>query len=138
MLMMVWNITWNISVRGAIKFVEQFPNWIVVQRGKKFNGKNMFDYFQGLLYGAAIGDALGLSTAQMSPDECCFHYDEGALCYQDIIIDKYRLQWEKGDWTTAFDQMVRTSMGEAWVVKWSSFLTCWVPVTKFSVTGLKF
>ena len=60
----------------------------------------------GLLYGAAIGDALGLSTAQMSADECCFHYDEGALSYQDIIIDKYRLQWEKGDWTTAFDQMV--------------------------------
>ena len=66
----------------------------------------LFD-FQGLLYGAAIGDALGLSTAQMSPDECHFHYDEGALHYQDIIVDKYRLQWEKGDWTTAFDQMVK-------------------------------
>ncbi|XP_071784253.1 uncharacterized protein [Asterias amurensis] len=64
------------------------------------------DKIVGLLYGAAIGDALGLSTAQMSADECCFHYDEGALSYQDIIIDKYRLQWEKGDWTTAFDQMV--------------------------------
>ncbi|XP_022095994.1 uncharacterized protein LOC110982117 [Acanthaster planci] len=64
------------------------------------------DKIVGLLYGAAIGDALGLSTAQMSPDECRFHYDKGALQYQDIIIDKYRLQWDKGDWTTPFDQMV--------------------------------
>ncbi|XP_038061328.1 uncharacterized protein LOC119732034 [Patiria miniata] len=64
------------------------------------------DKIVGLLYGAAIGDALGLSTAHMSPDECRFHYDEGALQYNDIIIDKYRLQWKKGDWTTPFDQMV--------------------------------
>ncbi len=60
----------------------------------------------GLLYGAAIGDALGLATMNMTRDECNFYYDAETLNYSDIISDKHRLHWDKGDWTTAFDQMV--------------------------------
>ena len=60
----------------------------------------------GLLYGAAIGDALGLATVNMTQDECNFYYDDDSLNYNDIITDKHRLHWDKGDWTTSFDQMV--------------------------------
>ena len=58
------------------------------------------------MYGAAIGDALGLATVNMTQDECKFYYDKTSLNYSDIVTDKQRLHWEQGDWTTAFDQMV--------------------------------
>ncbi|XP_072027621.1 uncharacterized protein [Amphiura filiformis] len=65
----------------------------------------LMDKIVGLVYGAAIGDALGLATMNMTRDECNFYYDEESLNYADIITDKHRLHWVKGDWTTAFDQM---------------------------------
>ncbi|XP_072175709.1 uncharacterized protein [Diadema setosum] len=68
----------------------------------------LMDKVVGLLYGAAIGDALGLCTAWLTSDECRFHYDQGTLHPNQRISDKHRLQWEKGDWTTAFDQMILT------------------------------
>ena len=60
----------------------------------------------GLIYGAAIGDALSLATEGLMQDECSFHYSPDTLTYSDIIRDEYRTYWKKGDWTVAFDQMV--------------------------------
>lgn len=60
----------------------------------------------GLLYGSVIGDALGVATEFLSPDECRFHYDELNLSYGDIIRDEHRVHWSKGDWTSNSDQMV--------------------------------
>ncbi|XP_003730245.1 uncharacterized protein LOC100888319 [Strongylocentrotus purpuratus] len=68
----------------------------------------LMDKVVGLLYGAAIGDAVGLCTAWMTQDECRFHYEEDTLHPGQRISDKHRLQWAKGDWTTAFDQLVLT------------------------------
>ncbi|KAG8235566.1 hypothetical protein J437_LFUL013116 [Ladona fulva] len=70
------------------------------------------DRIAGLLFGAAIGDSIGLATEFLSPDECMFHYT--ALSYngsQDmkglpdlnhdcIIRDGHRVRWHKGDWTS--------------------------------------
>lgn len=60
----------------------------------------------GMLYGAAIGDAMGIATAYMTPDECHFNYEADTLCYDDIVRDQLRSHWLKGDWTMNFDQMV--------------------------------
>ena len=60
----------------------------------------------GLLYGAAIGDAIGIATDGMKPDECRFHYDPDTMTYTDIVRDTHRTHWKQGDWTTNFDQMV--------------------------------
>lgn len=60
----------------------------------------------GLLYGAAIGDALGLATRGMSRDECSFYYNEDNLDYSQILQDKHRVLWRAGDWTSNFDSMV--------------------------------
>lgn len=60
-----------------------------------------------MLYGAAIGDALGIATELMRADECEFYYDPDTLNYENIVRDEHRVKWKIGDWTTNFDQMVR-------------------------------
>ena len=60
----------------------------------------------GFIYGAAIGDAIGIATENLSVDECNFHYDRDTLAYTDIIRDQHRVRWRRGDWTVHFDQMV--------------------------------
>jgi len=71
---------------------------------------HVFTYFRtvaGLLYGAAIGDALGLATCCMTADEVHFHYNRDSLDYSDIVQDELRVRWKQGDWTSNFDMMVR-------------------------------
>ncbi|KFM77246.1 p53-induced protein with a death, partial [Stegodyphus mimosarum] len=60
----------------------------------------------GLIYGAVIGDALGIATEFLSQDECQFYYDEETLTYADTIRDEHRVHWAKGDWTSNSDQML--------------------------------
>ena len=64
------------------------------------------DKIVGCIYGAAIGNAIGLCTDLMSEDECAFYYDKESISYEDIITDVHRNMWKKGCWTHAFDQMV--------------------------------
>lgn len=66
----------------------------------------LVDKIVGCLYGAAIGDAIGLCTEFMLPDECRFHYEGQELNYDLIIMDRHRSKWQKGDWTDTFDQTV--------------------------------
>uniref|UniRef100_T1IWB6 Uncharacterized protein n=1 Tax=Strigamia maritima TaxID=126957 RepID=T1IWB6_STRMM len=60
----------------------------------------------GLIYGAFIGDALGVATDFLSPDECQFYYEADLLTYSDIIADKHRSHWKKGVWTSNGDLML--------------------------------
>lgn len=66
----------------------------------------LVDKIVGCLYGAAIGDAIGLCTDFMMPDECRFHYDKESLSCKHMIKDRHRSKWKKGDWTDSFDQTV--------------------------------
>lgn len=66
-----------------------------------------FYLFVGLIYGAVIGDALGISTCCMSADECHFHYNPDNISYTDIVQDELRVRWKQGDWTSNFDTVVR-------------------------------
>ncbi|KAL8559164.1 hypothetical protein ACOMHN_048411 [Nucella lapillus] len=72
-------------------------------------GSSSFDAFElrdrivGLIYGAAIGDIVGLSTRWMTPDECLFHYGGDMLDLNDIVRDQHRMPWRQGDWTSNFD-----------------------------------
>ena len=64
-------------------------------------------WISGLIYGAAVGDAIGIATENMDADECRFYYDPVTLTYSDIIRDSHRVSWKPGDWTVDFDQLVR-------------------------------
>ncbi|XP_032238981.1 uncharacterized protein LOC5513573 isoform X2 [Nematostella vectensis] len=74
--------------------------------GTKMPPDELVDKVVGCLYGAAIGDAIGLCTEFMLPDECRFYYEMGDLSYEQMVRDRHRCKWQKGDWTDSFDQMV--------------------------------
>lgn len=63
----------------------------------------------GLIYGAAIGDAIGLATRGMTVDQALFHYGTTDIQYSDIVVDDHRVRWRPGDWTSNFDLFVSNS-----------------------------
>jgi len=66
----------------------------------------MKDKVKGLIFGQAIGDALGLATEFMTKKEVSLYYPNGIRDYQDIISDWHRSLWQKGVWTDDTDQML--------------------------------
>lgn len=75
------------------------------QDGSLLEASTLTDRIIGLIYGAAIGDAIGLATTCMSADECQFHYEKDSIEYTDIVQDEIRVRWSRGDWTSNFDTL---------------------------------
>lgn len=61
--------------------------------------------FIGVLFGQAVGDALGLATEFMTKTEVDWHYRKGLTHYAQIIQDPHRKRWKPGNWTDDTDQM---------------------------------
>lgn len=70
------------------------------------SSEDLKDRIIGLIYGAVIGDALGLATDFMTADECHFHYDSETLDYSQIVTDHHRVHWSRGSWGTNGDVML--------------------------------
>lgn len=60
----------------------------------------------GVLFGQAIGDALGLAAEGMSSDKVAATYPDGVNDYADIVQDEFRSHWPRGAWTDDTDQML--------------------------------
>lgn len=67
---------------------------------------NLENKIRGVIYGHAIGDALGLGTEFMSKADIAHHYPQGLSHYEQIIQDAHRCRFEKGSWTDDTDQML--------------------------------
>lgn len=63
------------------------------------------DRFKGVLFGQAVGDALGLGTEFMSREQVSDKYPKGLHSYEQIIRDAHRQRWRRGDWTDDTEQM---------------------------------
>ena len=62
--------------------------------------------FLGIIFGQAVGDALGLSTEFMSKQEVERFYPNGIEDYSQIVQDDHRRRWQRGDWTDDTDMML--------------------------------
>lgn len=64
------------------------------------------DKFKGVLFGQAIGDALGLCTEFMTKGEVRHWYPDGVKNYSQMMVDYHRARWQLGDWTDDTDMML--------------------------------
>ncbi|MBR0037355.1 MAG: ADP-ribosylglycohydrolase family protein [Bacteroidales bacterium] len=64
------------------------------------------DRIKGVLFGQAIGDALGVGTEFMTEEEVRRNYPSGLKNYDEIVRDAHRSRWERGDWTDDTDMML--------------------------------
>eukprot|EP00929_Paragymnodinium_shiwhaense_P111647 TRINITY_DN79988_c0_g1_i1.p1 TRINITY_DN79988_c0_g1~~TRINITY_DN79988_c0_g1_i1.p1 ORF type:complete len:706 (+),score=103.31 TRINITY_DN79988_c0_g1_i1:67-2184(+) len=67
----------------------------------------LVDKVRGLVWGAALGDAIGLCTEFMSKKQAEESYTEASkLGPASRVEDKHRARWAQGDWTDDTDQLV--------------------------------
>ncbi|MGM9714017.1 MAG: ADP-ribosylglycohydrolase family protein [Prevotella sp.] len=70
------------------------------------NKSEIYDRFKGVIYGQAIGDALGLGTEFMTDEDMAWKYPNGLQHYSQIYQDSHRRRWKIGDWTDDTDMML--------------------------------
>lgn len=66
----------------------------------------LIDRIRGVMYGQAIGDALGLGTEFLSKKQVELLYPLKLCEYSQIIADSHRENWQPGEWTDDTDQML--------------------------------
>ena len=59
-----------------------------------------------MVYGAVIGDSLGIATEYLSADEIDFYYGGGRLDHSSIVQDEHRSHFQRGKTTCVSDFMV--------------------------------
>lgn len=64
------------------------------------------DKIRGVVFGQAIGDALGLGTEFLSIEQINEYYPDGLTNYDQIHQDNHRRRWKREDWTDDTDQML--------------------------------
>jgi len=69
--------------------------------------EELVDKLKGVVWGAALGDAVGLATEFMSKAEAQAAYNASAkLGPSSRVADSHRSRWHSGDWTDDTDQFV--------------------------------
>lgn len=64
------------------------------------------DRIHGVIFGQAIGDALGLGAEFLSKRQVAEFYPDGLSHYDQFVRDWHRDLWTQGDWTDDTEQML--------------------------------
>ena len=70
------------------------------------NDWNFFTFFSGLIYGAILGDSLGVATEYLTVGEIDFYYAGGRLNHHSFVQDEHRAHFLPGRITCASEFMV--------------------------------
>ena len=70
------------------------------------SAEELVDKIRGIVWGAALGDAVGLSTEFMEKSEAKVKYPERLLSPARRYDDKHRQRWIQGNWTDDTDQLI--------------------------------
>ena len=70
------------------------------------NDEPIINQLKGVIFGQAIGDALGLGTEFMNDEDIAMNYPHGLKHYSDIVQDRHRHRWKKGEWTDDTEMML--------------------------------
>lgn len=77
--------------------------------GIKLSKEDIIDKVRGLIYGQAIGDAMGLATEFMGKKEVDFYYRKDSILHiswQSMLRDRHRSAFSPYDWTDDTDQLL--------------------------------
>ena len=85
-------------------YIKQCKNYISNQTNRTYF--DLYDKVCGVIFGQAIGDALGLGTEFMSYNEVLKYYPQKLTSYNQILQDRHRIRWKAGEWTDDTDMML--------------------------------
>ncbi|XP_057368841.1 uncharacterized protein LOC130689916 [Daphnia carinata] len=71
--------------------------------GTKWSPDDLRDKIIGLVYGAVLGDTLGVATEYLMADEINFYYGGGRLDHHTIVQDEHRSHFQRGKTTCVSD-----------------------------------
>lgn len=83
------------------------PPFAIAGDHSSLEKSELADRVRGVVWGAALGDAVGLATEFMQKHEVAEHYPDPSK-HSPIhrISDKHRARWTPGDWTDDTDQLI--------------------------------
>ncbi len=88
------------------RFVDKWIGELFEDPSDELEDYTMKKRIQGVIFGQAIGDALGLGTEFMSRKEVMSNYPKGIDAYSQIVQDWHRKRWRPGEWTDDTDMML--------------------------------
>jgi len=84
------------------------PSLITIpEKASTLTNEELKNKIKGIIYGQAVGDAVGLATEFLSKSRSHeFYGDKEFISYEDIRQDAHRRRWARGDWTDDTDQAI--------------------------------